>query len=343
MPPRAEQGFILPATIWLLAIITIGASFLGLWVQRAVKESGAGQNRLQARIAVASTRSALLYMLAANSVTLGGLDLTGSGSAPEEDNRPRSGLTASILPTGREIPLDNTLYQGMRQVRFAIQDEQGLMGLNFPERRRLFTFLGLLGVPTGGRDRLIDTLLDYTDPDNFRHLNGAEAEEYARAGLPAPANRLLITVAETRAILSWQEQDQRLPLLATTATSGLLNLNTAPVQVIASWPGIGLREAAALVAARQGRPFRSLTDASHALGRPLPLDPLDVAFLPSPWLRITLFHPDLPGADILHLKLTPAINNANPWLIDHRIRMPRHKPGKVQAKQLACRPLMDWD
>jgi general secretion pathway protein K len=61
-------------------------------------------------------------------------------------------------------------------------------------------YLEIKGVDLNERDRMIDTLLDWVDPDNLVRLNGAEDEPGYK-----PANRPLKSIDELKKIKGWEE------------------------------------------------------------------------------------------------------------------------------------------
>ena len=65
-------------------------------------------------------------------------------------------------------------------------------------------YLERKGIDLNERDHMIDTLLDWVDPDNLVRLNGAEEE-----GDYKPANALLTRVDEMKRIKGWEEFTHR--------------------------------------------------------------------------------------------------------------------------------------
>jgi hypothetical protein len=61
-------------------------------------------------------------------------------------------------------------------------------------------YLEIKGVDLNERDQMIDTLLDWVDPDNLVRLNGAEDE----AGYKA-ANRMITNLEELKKVKGWEE------------------------------------------------------------------------------------------------------------------------------------------
>jgi general secretion pathway protein K len=72
-------------------------------------------------------------------------------------------------------------------VRIALQDETGKIDLNTTPEEVLHNLFVLKGLDEDAAEALVDAILDFRDPDNLRHLQGAEDEDYAAAGLPHDA------------------------------------------------------------------------------------------------------------------------------------------------------------
>ena len=182
-------------------------------------------------------------------------------------------------------------------------------------------------MPAEKRGPLIDKLLDYIDPDDLHRLNGAEAEQYQAQGLVPPPNRFFVTSWEARNVLDWGEQSELwnmycLPRLTTVARGGMPNFNTAPKLVLQTITGIDDETAARIIAAREERPFGRLSDVVQAAGKDLPLDPMELVFLPSPRLRLTFWYQGARHMREIHVQLTPVAANGMPWLIDYQLSMP---------------------
>jgi len=96
-------------------------------------------------------------------------------------------------------------------------------------------FLEIKGVELNERDRMIDTLLDWVDPDNAVRLNGAEEEGGYRA-----ANRMFTRLDELKKVMAWDEftsaenWDSDLTL---DSEPGTINLAWASRDVLLALPG----------------------------------------------------------------------------------------------------------
>jgi len=316
-----QRGFVLAATLWLLAILTVATGYLAFWAAQLLDDAWLLRQRFQAELEVRGTAAVLLYLGASRQLTLAGLSLS---------RKPALIMTASdemfgfnqLLPAGDELALDDRWYAGLGEVRFAVQDESGLIPLYDRHTLALMRLLGLLETPDAEREPLLAKLFDYTDPDDLYRLNGAEAAQYRDRDRPPPPNRKLLSTWELRAVLDWDRlagwREQRLPRLTTIVHGGLPNLNTAPALALQTLPGFDSETAQRLVA---GRPYQNFLQASLAAGRELPGDVLSFRLLSSQHLRLSLFHPALQALRELHIQLT-SFGEQTPWLIDHVVDIP---------------------
>lgn len=238
---RSHQcGFVLVATLWILAIVTISATYFATRVNRSLALAQHAQQVAEEELAMANSRAEIMFRLGTTLLSINGL-----GESPQS-----------------AIRLDDRLYRGSGGDVIQLQDNRGLLNVNFVEQTMLARLLGQLGIPAEKRDAMIDKLRDYTDMDNLRRLNGAEAPEYEAAHLPPPPNEWLMTPNQLKNVLDWNNQlglwtKNRLPNLVTTARVAGFNPNTAPAEVLASLPGGSWEAAQSIIAARHKAPLIS--------------------------------------------------------------------------------------
>ena len=95
-------------------------------------------------------------------------------------------------------------------------------------------YLEIKGVDLNEREQMIDTLLDWVDPDNLVRLNGAEEEPGYK-----PANKMLTRIEELKKIKGWEEftsaKDWDADL--TLDSTGPIDLKWASRDVLLSLPG----------------------------------------------------------------------------------------------------------
>ncbi len=145
---------------------------------------------------------------------------------------------------------------GDAEVRVSIEDEERKIDLNrimlpngnAPDDRRLAVFQRLL--ETLGIDRAVaDAVVDWLDNDEDPRVGGAESSHYL--GLPNPyrsKNDLFDTIGELRLVRGvTDEVFETLRPFVTVSSSGLVNLNTAPKEVLMSLSaGTDLADAGAI-------------------------------------------------------------------------------------------------
>ena len=96
-------------------------------------------------------------------------------------------------------------------------------------------FLEEKGIDLNERDRMIDCLLDYVDPDDLPRLNGAEASDNYQ-----PKNALLQRLEELKEVKGWEEFTARADWDEdlTLYSSGPIDVAWASRDVLLSLPGI---------------------------------------------------------------------------------------------------------
>ena len=320
---RNQRGFVLAATLWLLAILAMAAAYFAERMQDARRLAEQVQLRTQALVDMSGMRAEILFRVATTPFTLYGL-----GSS-----------------TQNAIALDDRAYSGLGDTLVRLQDSGGLLDLNIASDDQLERFLNVLGVPATRRAALIDALRDYVDEDDLKRLNGAEARDYAAAGLPPPRNAKLVTPLEAKNIFGWNEmvplwQDNLLPRLVTTNGHYGVNPNTAPWQVLASMNGMTPAAAQAIVQARNVAPIVHDGQIANLTGIAVPSDPYlpRMITIPSGTVRVTQRARDMEWGWQYVIRLTPDSDIA-PWRIDYfyRVALPLKDSGKQVTYPLPAR------
>jgi len=234
----------------------------------------------------------------------------------------------TVLPVGNEIRLDGTAYQGLNTARFALQDDRGLLSLNWAASALRFAFYESLGIPADQWDGMDAKRLDYQDADDLHRLNGAEKEHYLKAGLPPPGNHTVMTPLEFRRILGWErwlagmDDAQLLSVLGIARTMDV-NLNTAPLAVLRLIPGLTPENAQRLVHLRRAAPITSIWQAQQTFGVPEALGEMLTLFSGQSG-NLVLWDQHAGTRQLLHWSLVPFDrNNALPWRIDYEVILPR--------------------
>jgi len=324
----SQRGFVLAVTLWVLAAITVAVALITLWSYEQVRAAAEEREQTADALAIAATRDAVLYLGATRETTRAGLPTRALTEAERSERLLQEFGGLRTDPRGGELRLDGTPYRGWGEATFALQDEAGLLGLMVPTTQLVDRYLEGVGVRKDRIARLRDALMDYTDEDTLKRLNGAEQAEYRRAARTPPPDRRLLMPGEVLRVLGWDELPEparsRLPDDATVFYSGAVNLNTAPKSLLATWlPGCPTT-CRTLVARREQRPFVSGFEVQNVTGVRLPGDPMiDYRFQPSDTLRMTLWGRTGSGWRI-HVRFTPLADKRAPWAI--LAAYPVHRP-----------------
>lgn len=156
-----------------------------------------------------------------------------------------------------------------------IIDETGKLNLNLAPSHLIFNLLITVGIPAPEAEILTDSIEDWRDPDDMYRPNGAESDYYqslpqpyfAKNGSFAVPEELLLVRGVTPEIYYGKktvtEGGERVEYFAlqkyfTTATQlAQINVNSAPVPVLASIPEIDYEVALQIDALRKQAPLMS--------------------------------------------------------------------------------------
>lgn len=196
-------------------------------------------------------------------------------------------------PTNNPIgEVQKTIELGVHQGRFTwtITDLESRFNINSPEpilQQILPQALNLMGVAPGESTPVVNSILDWIDPDDKTHPEGAESETYESSSPPYVAKNgpiddiaelLLINgvmpeiyygLAATNYQPSYYTQQRNrfgrgaataptvtvgLTNLFTPLSDGKININTASIEVLQLLPGVDPIIAEAIVSGRAGAP-----------------------------------------------------------------------------------------
>jgi general secretion pathway protein K len=186
------------------------------------------------------------------------LTLAGNASrVVEAEAMAASGAEVALSPSieAGSTALHGSLGQNQTyEVR--ITGEGGRLNLNWilsgenPQRLEILRqYLEVKGVDLNERDRMIDCLLDYIDPDDLPRLNGAESEPGYQ-----PKNSLLQRVDQLKLVKGWEKFTARRDWDAdfTLYSSGPVDLTWASRDVLLSLPGFNEQIADRFLEYRRG-------------------------------------------------------------------------------------------
>ncbi|HMG05734.1 MAG TPA: hypothetical protein VK581_09750 [Chthoniobacterales bacterium] len=119
---------------------------------------------------------------------------SGAEIALHPNVRPGSPLLRGGFGSGKKFEARITGEGGRLNLKYLLLDQ------NPVKLEVLRKYLEIKGVDLNERDRMIDCLLDWVDPDNLVRLNGAEEEPGYK-----PPNRMLMRLDELKRVRGWEE------------------------------------------------------------------------------------------------------------------------------------------
>lgn len=246
--PRGQRGYILALNIAVLALMMVGATYIGQRMSVALKLAQAEQQRLDEDIALESARARVLFLLATAPRSRSGLGSIGSLGNP--------GVGAEA------VALDGRYYRVGKGVLVSLQDVRGLVSLNGigfagASRLRAERLLGTYGLDDLTASRLTDILLDFRDADDLRRINGAERADYAAAGQESfLRNKDLLAPTDLGRLLRWPDyrqlwDDDPITNHVSIEPTPVFNPNTANWRALVAMTGITTEIAKGLVNSRR--------------------------------------------------------------------------------------------
>ena len=309
-------GFILVATLWILAGLAVLAAYIDSTVNANVEQAIRIKRTLQEDLDRRSTEATLLYLLATNPMNYRGLLMFEQQSFTD-------GFTAVPQKGDGELWMDGTPYQGLGGWRIALQDEFGLVSLNRPQAWPLEALLKWVGVSAANRTRARFRTLDYIDDDSNLTLNGAERFAYLQRRLPPPPNWIMITPVEFRRVLGFAElmtpdQWRRAKPLLTVRPPAGYNFNTMPRELVAAMLGVDAAGAEKVLQMRERGPIMYLQPLFQQTGTIVTgIEESEVLRRPSRFVRLAMWRPDRSQRLLAGIELTPFADDA-PWRKDYQ-------------------------
>jgi general secretion pathway protein K len=169
---------------------------------------------------------------------------------------------------GRPYEFD---YEGAH-IRVEITDETGKIDLNTANDQILKQLFVSVGVDEMQAESLAEAIMDWRDPDDLARPQGAEAAQYAAAGLSyGPRNGRFQTVAEVQQVLGMNYDLYRKiePAITIYSGSGMPNPAFAPIEALRALPGMTDDLAQEIVTMRQQVPFGQASGLTLPNGTPI--------------------------------------------------------------------------
>ncbi|GAB6140495.1 type II secretion system protein GspK [Methylosoma difficile] len=199
-----QTGMALVLVLWILSLMTIMGGSFALSMRREASIVAGEKDNIQAA-AVAESGIAIAELML--------LD-------PDSKKRWRTdgSLYEMLYPSADGI--------SEWRVRIRLQSETGKVDLNTADEKVLQALFKTAPIEREDQDKLVGAIIDWRDADDLTHLNGAEQEDYEKAGLPyKPANQPFQTQAELNWVMGMNTDLYRWLEPLTTVHSGLAQVD----------------------------------------------------------------------------------------------------------------------
>lgn len=237
--PERQRGFALVTVLWAAIILAV------------IVETVLLTGRFEARLARDRTRLAQLDAVADAALDIAILRLLDPSPAAQPP------VDAAPFIVG---------FAGHR-VRITVQDEAGKIDLNMAEGEVLRRLLSGVGIDVEIAQALVDKILDWREPGNFKRLNGAKADDYHRAGYAyGPRDGPFESVAELQLVMGMTPQVYSLiaPSLTVYSQTPWIDPELAPRPVLLALLGTAAAgqasQSALSVGVRLGHAFTITAD-----------------------------------------------------------------------------------
>jgi len=310
------RGFILVATLWVLAGLGLLASYIDGLTDQNVQRALLHKQNIQHELDLYSTTATLVYLFATSRMNDRALILEEKQHLVRKDSE-------MVVPgrATREILLNDTVYRGLGDVVFSIQDEGGLAPLNSHRFPMFSGILRSIGLSESALGLVAGRLQDYTDVNQVLSLNGAEYFEYRQKQLPLPANGLMKSPPELQKLLGFpelftaQQWAGLRPYLTVRQVTGY-NFNVMPKEVLMALFGNQQAVVQAVISLREEERIYSVLQIERATGKQFNLDKQDLRQFPSPAIRISLWKKNTGRRTLSGVEFTP-FEEASPWRTDY--------------------------
>jgi general secretion pathway protein K len=253
-----QRGFALLAVTLVLAMLGVVVTELAYSMRLQATMVRAYKDGILARhLAEAGVQQAIREMVTTSNVQ--GLDKDGQLLF----HRVAAGTTVpEALPALQRlrVPL------GAGEFSYRITDEESRLNLNLSVAGRIDRLLVALGLEKEVRDRFLDALQDWRDPDDLYRANGAESDDtYLKLPVPYRARNgnlqdtaeLLQLKGMTPEIYFGRGDKPGLAEFVTVRGSGAININTAPPAVLLA-AGLSEAEVTDIVQGRVAAPYTAV-------------------------------------------------------------------------------------
>jgi general secretion pathway protein K len=268
----SDRGFALVLVLWILVLLT------------AMVAEFAHSMRTEVTITRNFKEATQAYYIAHSGLTRSIVEMLRNTSTTK--NREDEGTEGTLWRVNVPIP-----PQGFGAGEFTVHIDNlaGLIDLNTASEKLLRLMANTLDISDSERGVIVDSILDWRDPDDFHRLNGAENKYYeslanpygckngpfesveelllVRGMSPELFEKHLKAIVTTTPVKKTKLSGKgRRPHRATRTNVGQININAAPQQLLEALPQITPQQVQSLVDYRMERDLTSLLEVQDLMG-----------------------------------------------------------------------------
>ena len=324
---RLTCGFILPLTLWVIALAGLAIAAIHSWVSTAAENAYALQRKVHSQLTMANVENELVYALGARPLGYRGIEM--GNNIKETDTSDILSFMSAPTESTYHVKLDGQPYTLESDPDYVVQiyDSRGLLNLNTASTPILQRFLSFFHAPDTLKNQLPDTLEDWVDEDDLSRIAGAEKTDYERLRRRPPSNARLMSPYEAQSILGWDKiieawkQDIERPLFTSCPVMGF-NPNTASEVTLFSYiPGMTLETADYVLQLRKETPFRTTRDFTSASGTIAPGEIFYMSMVPATCIIVDLTDRTTNERTRFSLSLSRTIVG-RPWQVNYAFKIP---------------------
>ena len=260
-----EKGAVLVVVLWVVLAI----SLLALSFSASIRtEVDAARNVVEQKQSYYMARAGIEYAV---------YEVLATQSAFFQTQQAEE-LLAGTVPEVLRGALTLRLAGGGADVE--IVDESGKINVNMAPEHLIFNLLLTIGVPPADADIITDSIADWIDPDDLVRPFGAESDYYLSLENPYPAKNGFFDVPEELLLVrgvtpeiyfgrkTMTDAGQPIELyglqnyVTTFSQINRVNVNSAPVPVLASIPGVDYSAALTIDQLRSEMPLTDMSEVS---------------------------------------------------------------------------------
>ena len=191
----------------------------------------------------------------------------------------KQNMNAAVTTEETEVwKADGTPYKGEiagGTYEVSIRGESGKLDINTVPEVILKNLLMNAGVKDTDADTIVDSVMDWKDPDDLHRMHGAESDYYQSLPNPYKAKNadfetieelLLVKGMTPELLYGAPGRKGIIDFLTVNARSGTVNVNYAPQEVLMAIPGIGQDTADRIIQYRKDKIIGGVQELQSLLG-----------------------------------------------------------------------------